>query len=133
MTKLFKQQVMGLMGATDAVIAELTPGQQELVDRIIEEMNPVSLRSAGVMFDNRAALPGERIAAIQAPTLIVHAADDTLQTWQNAAFAAATIPAARLMRFERGGHLLMAIQQATIGAVVQKHIRDHANKPLSSH
>ena len=65
--------------------------------------------------------------AIQAPTLIVHAADDTLQTWQNAAFAAATIPAARLMRFERGGHLLMAIEQATIGAAIQKHIRDHAS------
>jgi pimeloyl-ACP methyl ester carboxylesterase len=64
MIKLFKTQFIGLMGATDAVIAELAPGQQELVDRIIEEMNPVSLRSAGVAFDNRAALPGERIAAI---------------------------------------------------------------------
>jgi len=128
LTRLFKKQFMGLMGATDAVIAELTPGQQELIDRIIEEMNPVSPRSAGVVFDNRAALPGDRIAAIQAPTLIVHAADDTLQPYHNAEFAAATIPGARLVRFERGGHLLMAVEQATISAAVQKYILDHASK-----
>jgi len=131
LTSLLKKQFMGLMGATDAVIAELTPGQQELVNRIIEEMNPVSPRSAGVVFDNRATLPGDRIAAIQAPTLIVHASDDTLQPYHNAEFAAATIPGARLMRFERGGHLLMAVEQATIRAAVQKHIQDHASEQLS--
>jgi pimeloyl-ACP methyl ester carboxylesterase len=131
MTRLFKKQFMGLMGATDAVIAELTPGQQELVDRIIEEMNPVSPRSAGVGFDNRATLPGDRIVAIQAPTLIFHAVDDTLQPSHNAEFAADTIPGARLVRSERGGHLLMAVEQATIRAAVQEHILDHASKHLS--
>jgi pimeloyl-ACP methyl ester carboxylesterase len=131
MTRLFKKQFMGLMGATGDVIAELTPGQQELVDRIIEEMNPVSPRSAGVGFDNRAKLPGDRIAAIQAPTLIIHAADDTLQPYHNAEFAAATIPDARLVHFERGGHLLMAVEQATISGAVQKHILDHASGQLS--
>lgn len=77
-TKLFKKQLMELMGANEAVIANLTPQQRELVDRIIEYMNPVSPRSAGAAFDNKAALPNERIAAVQAPTLIFHAADDTL-------------------------------------------------------
>ena len=127
LTRLFKKQFMGLMGATDAVIVELTPGQQELVDRIIEEMNPVSPRSAGVVFDNRATLPGDRIAAIQAPTLIIHADDDTLQPYHNAEFAAATIPGAKLMHFERGGHLLMAVEQATIQAAAREHILDHAS------
>jgi hypothetical protein len=32
---------------------------------------------------------------------------------------------ARLVRFERGGHLLMVVEQATIRAAVQKHILDH--------
>lgn len=125
-TTLFKRQFVRLMGASDAILAELTPDQRELVDRIITEMNPVSPRSAGALFDNRAALPGERIAAIRAPTLIIHAADDTLQRFHNAAFAAATIPGARLMRFERGGHLLMAVEQDAIRAAVQAHILDHA-------
>jgi pimeloyl-ACP methyl ester carboxylesterase len=130
-TKLFKKRFTGLMGATGAVIRELTPGQRELVDRIIAEMNPVSPRSAGVVFDNRAVLPGDRIAAIRAPTLILHAADDMLQPYHNAEFAAATVPGARLVCFERGGHLLMAVEQAVIRAAVQKHILDHASKQLS--
>lgn len=77
-------------------------------------MNPVSLRAAGVRFDNRAAMPNERIAAIRAPTLVLHARDDTLQQFRNAEYAAATIPGAQLVSFDRGGHLLMAVEQAEI-------------------
>ncbi len=102
-TKLFRKQFLGLMGANDAVIADLTPQQRAMAERFVDYMNPVSLRSTGVAFDNKAALPGERIAAIRDPTLIFHAADDTLQLYHNAEFAASTIPGARLVRFESGG------------------------------
>jgi pimeloyl-ACP methyl ester carboxylesterase len=124
-TRLFRRQFLGLMGASQEVIAGLTSAQRELVERIVEEMNPVSPRAAGVTFDNRAALPGRRIATIRAPTLIVHAADDLLQLYDNAAFAAETIPRARLLRFERGGHLLLAVEQPTIRTAVQEHILQH--------
>ena len=127
-TKLFKGQFMELMGANDAVIAGLNPGQRELVDQIIDYMNPVSLRSAGVAFDNKATMPNERIAAIRAPTLIFHATDDTLQLYHNAQFAASTIPGARLVSFQRGGHLLMSVEQSTIRTVMQKHILDHISE-----
>jgi len=127
-TKLFKRQFMELMGANDEVIAGLNPGQRELVDQIIDYMNPVSLRSAGVAFDNKATMPNERIAAIRAPTLIFHATDDTLQLYHNAQFAASTIPGARLVSFQRGGHLLMSVEQSTIRTVMQKHILDHISE-----
>lgn len=127
-TKLFRKQLMELMGANDEVIAGLTPGQRELVDQVIDYMNPVSLRSAGAAFDNRAAMPNERIAAIKAPTLILHATDDTLQLYHNAQFAASTIPGARLVSFDRGGHLLMSVEQPTIRAATQKHILDHISE-----
>ena len=127
-TKLFKRQFMELLGANDAVIASLTPGQRELVDQIIDYMNPVSLRSAGVAFDNKATMPNERIAAVRAPTLIFHATDDTLQLYHNAEFAASTIPGARLVSFQRGGHLLMSVEQSTIRTVMQKHILDHISE-----
>ena len=126
-TKLLKNQFLRVMGATDTVIAELTPKQKELVDRIIEEMNPVSLRAVGAMFDNHSALPGERIAGIQAPTLVFHAKDDTLQRFHNAEFIVATIPEAKLVSFEKGGHLLMAVEQATIQRALQKHIKDNVS------
>lgn len=124
-TKLFRKQLMALMGASEAVIAGLTPAQRNIVDQLIDEMNPVAPRSAGAAFDNKAAMPNGRIAAIRAPTLILHAADDSLQLYRNAEFAATTIATARLRRFEAGGHLLMAVEQAAIRKLLQQHIASH--------
>jgi len=128
-TKLFKRQLMTLMGANDAVIAGLTPAQRDSVDQAIDGMNPVAPRSAGAAFDNQAAMPNGRIAAIRAPTLVLHAADDTLQLYRNAEFAAATIAGAKLVRFEAGGHLLMAVEQATIRNMLRQHIVQHRSLP----
>lgn len=121
-SKVLRRQLMALMGADAAVVAGLTPAQRELVDQIIDFMNPVSLRSAGTAFDNKAAMPNGRIAGIRAPTLIIHAADDTLQLYRNAQFAASTIAGAKLIRFERGGHLVISIEQATLRAAMHKHM-----------
>ncbi len=121
-TKLFRIQFLELLGANDVVIAGLNPYQRELVDQIVDYMNPVSLRSAGVSFDNKAKMPGERIAAIKAPTLIFHATDDTLQLYHNAQFAASNIPGAKLVSFPRGGHLLLAVEEPTIQRQAQRHI-----------
>jgi len=123
---LFRTQLMKLMGASDEVVSRLTDDQQRIVGQVIEFMNPVAPRSAGVALDNRAAMPNERIAAIRTPTLIFHAVDDTLQLYRNAEFAAAAIPGARLNRFERGGHLLFAVEQEAIGTQTRKFIRAHA-------
>lgn len=113
------------MGANEAVIAGLSSEQLQWGERFIEYMNPASLRYEGAVIDNTRALPGDRIAGIRAPTLIVHAEDDTLQLYDNAAFAAATIPGARLLRFERGGHFVVIIQQETVRAAVQQHILEN--------
>ena len=120
------RQLMHLMGASDEVVAGLGAPQRQLVGRVIDEMNPVAPRSAGVAFDNKAALPNEKIAAIRAPTLIFHAVDDTLQRYRNAQFAVATIPGARLVRFERGGHLLLAVEQSAIREQTQAFILANA-------
>jgi 2-hydroxy-6-oxonona-2,4-dienedioate hydrolase len=120
-----RKPLMNLMGASDEVVAGLTPGQLQVVDQVIDFMNPVAPRYPGVELDNRAAMPNARIAAIRAPTLIFHATDDTLQLFRNAEFAAATISGARLQRFERGGHLLIAVEQPRIRAEIQAFIRAH--------
>lgn len=126
LSTVFHRQLLRLMGASDGVIQGLSPQSRLLVDQIVDFMNPVAPRSQGVIFDNQASLPNERITAIRAPTLIVHATDDTLQLYRNAEFAAAHVPGSRLMRFERGGHLLVAVEQAAISAEVQFFIRAHA-------
>ena len=126
-SNVFRRQLMGLMGANDAVIAGLSPEQRTLVDRVIDYMNPVAPRSAGAAFDNKAAMPNERIAAIRASTLIFHATDDTLQLYRNAEYAASEIPGARLVRFGRGGHLVIAVEQSAIRSATQQHILERVS------
>ncbi len=121
-SKVFHRQLMGLMGASDVVIEGLTADERQLLNDFINFMNPVSLRSAGAAFDNTMTLPGERIAAITAPTLIFHATDDTLQLFHNAEFAAMAIPDARLVKFESGGHFLIGTERAAIGPALRQHI-----------
>jgi pimeloyl-ACP methyl ester carboxylesterase len=121
-SKVFRRQLMGLMGVDESVAGRLTPQQRALFASFIDDMNPVSLRSAGAVFDNQATLPGKSIAAIVAPTLIFHAADDTLQLYHNAEFAAATIPDATLVHFEKGGHFIIGIEQQTIREALKNHI-----------
>lgn len=121
-SRVGKGRFMQLMGASDSVIADLTPGQLMLVGNIIDFMNPASVRSAGVAFDNAGTLPGRRVADIKAPTLVIHAVDDTLQLYHNAEFAVSAIPDARLVSFERGGHLVMIVEQSRIRSATQEHI-----------
>lgn len=132
MTTALRGWFLRLMGVSPAVIARLTPEQRSLADRIINSMNPVSQRAAGVRFDNQAALPNQRISAVRAPTLILHARDDTLQLFRNAEFAAAAIPGSRLVSFEQGGHLVLAVEQARIRALVAEHLL-RAVSPASGH
>jgi 2-hydroxy-6-oxonona-2,4-dienedioate hydrolase len=129
-SRVGKSQFMQLMGATNAVIASLTPAQRTLVGNIIDFMNPASLRSAGVLFDNAGTLPGRRVAEVTAPTLIFHAADDTLQLYHNAEFALSTIPGARLISFDRGGHLAVIVQQSRIRSAAQEHILFNVREQL---
>ncbi len=131
LSKFFRGPLMGVLGASDAVVATLAPAERALVERVIVEMNPAAPRAAGVVLDNTAAMPGPRIAAISAPALIVHARDDLLQLYGNAEFAAATIPGARLLSFDTGGHVVMAVQREAIGAAVRAHILAHDGPPAA--
>jgi pimeloyl-ACP methyl ester carboxylesterase len=126
--KFLRKRLMRLMGASASVIATLTTEQRTLINQVIDCMAPVSARCAGVAFDNRAALPNERVRAVRAPTLIVHARDDKLQLFHNAEYAAANIPGARLVSFVRGGHLLFAVEQATVQTEVRRFILTHAGR-----
>jgi pimeloyl-ACP methyl ester carboxylesterase len=129
MTHALRGWFLGLMGVSAEVAAGLTPQQKRLADEVIDFMNPVSPRAAGTVFDNRAPMPNERIDAIRAPTLILHAKDDGLQLFHNAEFAARHIGGARLVSFERGGHLLLAVEQAAVQAQTLAHIRAHLGEP----
>ena len=126
--RFLRKRLMRLMGGSDMVIATLTTEQRTLINQVIDYMAPVSPRYAGVAFDNKTAMPNERVAAIRAPTLIVHATDDSLQLFHNAEYAAANIPGSRLFSFNQGGHLLLVAEQAAIQAEVRQFILAHVAK-----
>lgn len=124
-TRLFRKSLRRLMGIAPADV--LTHGVDELqwIDRVVAEMQPASLRARGVALDHEARLPGRRISAIEAPTMIVHAKDDALQLYRNAVFALVLIPHARLLSFDTGGHLVLATKRATVRVAVEQHILGH--------
>lgn len=124
LTHGLRGRFLALMGADAAVLDGLPPDRLALVDALIEGMSPVSRRAAGVVLDNRAAMPTvAQIATIRAPTLIVHARDDTLQRFHHAEVAAGTIPGARLAAIDRGGHLVVAVEVERVRALLAGHLR----------
>jgi len=125
LTHAWRSGFLELMGASREVTAGLDETQRRLVDEVVDGMNPVSRRAAGTLFDNRARLPDERIAGIRAPTLVLHARDDTLQLPRNAEYAAAKIPGARLVFFDRGGHLLLAVEHEAVRRLATQHVLQH--------
>jgi 2-hydroxy-6-oxonona-2,4-dienedioate hydrolase len=120
-TRLFESQFVRAMGADEEVYASLSPRQRSEVRDFIRAMNPVSLRTAGAAFDNRAQQPGDRIHAVQAPAILFHAKDDTLQLFAQAEFAARTLPNAELIAYPRGGHLLLLVEQQDIRNRIKNH------------
>jgi len=64
------------------------------------------------------------LETISVPVLVLHAADDPMPPLAGAQQIAAQIPGARLVVFQRGGHLLLGHQEearAEIAAFIRQH------------
>jgi len=88
---------------------------------------PVSQRIDGIIFDAFASNPdinrGYPYQDITAPTLVIHAKDDSGPPYQAAVAVAAKIPGARLVTVERGGHLRLGNHpepQAEVDALLRR-------------
>jgi len=100
---------------------ELAAGDQRIVSDLIDSFFPVALKTQGVAFDAFVADPdvnNYQLEAITVPTLIVHATDDPLVSYEAAQRAVGRIPGARLLSVERGGHLLLGGHREVIGREV---------------
>ncbi len=114
-------------------VAAATEQEQQRVDKMMREILPISARSRGLLHDTLATqrVPRPRLEAIGAPTLAISARDDGFGTLASAAYAAQTIPGARLLVFDRGGHLLLG-HQAEVVAAVEALVREAAARPPES-
>jgi pimeloyl-ACP methyl ester carboxylesterase len=88
----------------------LTAGDARVISDLVDTFFPVALKTQGVDFDAFVSDPDVNnypLETLTAPTLIVHAKDDPLVSYDAARDAAHRIPGARLVSIERGGHLLL--------------------------
>ncbi len=93
----------------------LTAEDDRVVSELVGSFFPVALRADGVAFDAFVSDPDVNsypLESLAVPTMIVHAKDDPLVSYDVARRAAERIPGARLAGVERGGHLLLGGREA---------------------
>jgi pimeloyl-ACP methyl ester carboxylesterase len=71
---------------------------------------PMGARRNGQLLEQHMSeYDAEQIHNIQAPTLILHARDDTLISFEQGEFTARNVPGAQFIPMEKGGHLALMI------------------------
>lgn len=84
--------------------------QADVIGELVESIFPLGPRRAGAVFDAFVANPEVEtvpLESIEVPTLIIHAKDDPLASYDAAARAAGRIPGAMLAGLDSGGHLAL--------------------------
>ncbi|MCP4613052.1 MAG: alpha/beta hydrolase [Planctomycetes bacterium] len=92
-------------GITEEYVKSQPQEEQDYLRGIWRLSNPVSQRRLGMLNDLIPRANDYPIERISAPTLIVHAVDDTVNNFSHAEYAAAKIQGSQLFKLESGGHL----------------------------
>ena len=92
-------------GISEEFVLSLPQVEQDYLIQVWRSCNPVSQRRLGMLNDLRHMENDYPIESIKAPTLIVHAVDDTINSFTHAEYAASRIPGSQLLTLESGGHL----------------------------
>ena len=102
-----------LLATEPALVRNASDDERRRVDRILEEILPVSLRTRGML--NDAKLAGHPAAVdftkITVPTLVISVEDDRFGTAATARDIAAAVPGSRLLIYPSGGHVWVGHDQ----------------------
>jgi pimeloyl-ACP methyl ester carboxylesterase len=99
-----------MMLGTDAdVVRAAEPNEKARVRQLLDHLQPVSQRIAGMNFDIKTAATHESfpIEKIACPVLTISAEDDRFGTATRAKYIAASVPDGRDIIFPTGGHALV--------------------------
>lgn len=92
--------------------------QAELEEReIIDSFFPVDLRTTGILFDAYVSNPdiaSHPLEEVRVPTLVIHAPDDPLASYEDAKRMAERIPNARFISVPSGGHVFLHRHEPTL-------------------
>jgi 2-hydroxy-6-oxonona-2,4-dienedioate hydrolase len=100
-----------------------TASQQERarVDRVLQNILPISTRAQGLRSDSVLGKGIARYAleTIRAPTLVISVRDDGFGTYASAEYTASQIAGAKFIGFESGGHLWVGHDDEVLAAIVK--------------
>jgi pimeloyl-ACP methyl ester carboxylesterase len=97
-----------ILATPPEVVDKADADEQARVAQLLDHILPVSPRRTGLVNDAAvvSTLPRYELERIQAPTLLVSAADDRFGTFEPARYTAEHIPGARFIGYPTGGHML---------------------------
>ena len=110
-----------------------TPEEAMTIRSVGESVFPHAPRAEGATFDMFIGNPSPDampLEEVQAPTLFVHAADDSFAPYENAVRAARRVPGARLVTIDHGGHLFLGAEdhvRSEIAAFLSEHAAGRVN------
>ena len=108
MVKLSPEGLLVALGVPNAVQQQLPPAEVTQLHAFLASIEPMGARREGQLLEQRMSeFDAEQIAQIGAPTLVLHAPDDTLVAFEQGEFAAGHIPGAQLIPMAQGGHLAL--------------------------
>lgn len=105
--KVAPSVLIRFIGVPPDVVAAAPAAEQERVMQIVRSVQPLSRRFPGINIDSNPDRRRPSMENVGVPTLVISARDDLFNTLPAAEFAARTIPNARLVVFDTGGHLLV--------------------------
>ncbi|SCZ03071.1 alpha/beta fold hydrolase [Alkaliphilus peptidifermentans] len=111
-TEYIQSDLLNVLGVSKEVQEKMTVDEIEMAREFFEIMNPISLRKKGIFNANvqfiELSPEDYPIWEIKAPTLVVHAEDDTLQPFYYAEYTHEKIPNSILLSFKEGGHMFFS-------------------------
>jgi len=102
-----RSAVLDLLGVSREVQAGLMPMDKAKMGQVLDAMLPMSQRLDGILLDQEREMPKDSpLEQIKAPTLVIHARDDSLVEYSNAQHTASRIAGSESMTLSDGGHFL---------------------------
>jgi pimeloyl-ACP methyl ester carboxylesterase len=119
----FPERAFAFFGVTLEAQQRLTPEEYGRLEQALHFINPMGMRKTGNFNDPAHWFEqGDfTLENITAPTLVIHALDDTFVPLAHAEYTAEHIPNARLASFDYGGHLVIVRDAAAAELVSFLH------------
>lgn len=110
-----------IFDVTPALRAALTPEESATITALVQTFLPVTDRLPGLANEGAAIDPAATYSLdrITAPTLIVHAKDDGINPFPIAEFLSRSLPRARFLAVDTGGHLLLGHKAHVTAAIAE--------------